>query len=660
MGMSPFYVENGKIIMILKSVRIENFKCIEDSEPFHIKPVTCLVGKNEAGKSTVLKALYKLNPVVPDEGDFDALLEYPRRKYSEYKEKHETDPDNVLTTEWELNDKEKEEITQKLGTDVLKNKTLTITKGYNNKLQWNIEIDEPQVIIKYLEDAELDKDKFDELIDSETIAELINKLEAIETPSERQSMLLNTLKERFPNRDIVEEAIKILEENLPKFLYFAEFYRMEGKVSMTDLNKRKAEGHLEMGHKIFLALLDLVGTSSEELNSIGKYEGLIAELEAVSIRLSNEIFEYWSQNRYLEVDFNFAAARKDDPPPLNTGWVFHTRIKNTRHGVTVSFDERSAGFGWFFSFLVWFSQVKRNYGENLIILLDDPGLSLHGRAQSDLLRYINEKLSPRFQVIYTTHSPFMIDPDNLLNVRTVEDVITKQDKILGTKVGEDVLTFDPDTLFPLHAALGYDITQTLFVGKHNLLVEGPSDLMYLKWFSRELLEREREYLDPRWVIVPCGGIGKIGGFSRLFGGSELHIAVLTDYHKGQKGKVKSLREADILKAGHVFSAEMYVDADEADIEDLLGRHLYITLINEFYSLDESQEIPYKKPINTPIRVILEVENHFKTLPIVFDHYSPSVFLTEKTTELREILPKLDDTLNRFEKLFKDLNELLNE
>jgi len=646
--------------MFLRNVRIENYRCIEDSTSFSLQPVTCLVGKNEAGKSAVIQALHKLNPVVPEEGIFEPLIEYPRRKWSKYKERHETNPDNVLTTEWELAEGDIKALEQKLGPNALKNNMVTISKGYNNKQYWRVEIDEQQVVTNILQNTKLYKREFDQLKGLRTVTDLINELKAKGALSERQSKLLATLQKSFPDGNSVREAINILGENLPTFLYFAEFYKMLGKVSMDDLTKRKSEDRLETPHRIFIALLDLVGTSSEELDSIGRFEELVAELEAVSSRLSQEIFEYWSQNRYLEVDFHFAHARPEDPPPFNEGWVFHTRIKNRRHGVTVSFDERSAGFVWFFSFLVWFSQVKKNYGEKLIILLDDPGLSLHARAQADLLRYIKERLSPHYQVIYTTHSPFMIDPDNLLNVRTVEDVVTKEEKILGTKVGDKVLGVDPDTLFPLQAALGYDITQTLFVGKHNLLVEGPADLLYLKWFARELREKGKESLDKRWVLTPCGGIGKIGPFMRLFGSSKLNVAVLTDYHTGIKKKVRSLVESEVLKAGHVFSAEMYIEGDEADLEDILGRHLYISLVNKCYSLDESQQIPYKKPRDAPERVILEVESHFKTLPITFDHYTPAVFLTENTAELRKALPKLDEALRRFERLFKDINSILPE
>jgi hypothetical protein len=115
-------------------------------------------------------------------------------------------------------------------------------------------------------------------------------------------------------------------------------------------------------------------------------------LEGVSNFVSSAIFRYWSQNRHLKVQFRYDEGLPGDPAPYNTGHVFATRIENTRHGVTVRFDERSTGFVWFFSFLVWFSQMEKTYGKKLVILLDEPGLSLHGKAQADLLRYINEKL----------------------------------------------------------------------------------------------------------------------------------------------------------------------------------------------------------------------------------------------------------------------------
>lgn len=648
--------------MILKSVRVENFKCIEDSGDFSLQPVTCLVGKNESGKTALLEALYKLNPDIPEQADFNSLLEYPRRKWSEYKERKGAEPDNVLTTTWELEEADVDALAQVVGREVAQNAKVVVTKGYDNKREWKIELDERKVTAHCLSCAELDQQECSALKESETVTDLTRKLQAIESPSERQSSLLRLLEQTFPEGDAVGAAVRVLEKGLPTFLYFADYYKLPGEVSMDDLAARKKENHLKSQDRVFIALLDLVGTTPEDINSIGRFEELVAELEAVSNRLSQEIFQYWTQNKHLEVVFRFDQGRPADPPPLNKGYIFRTRIKNKRHGVTVSFDERSAGFVWFFSFLVWFSQLKRTYGEKLSILLDDPALSLHARAQADLLRYINEKLRPYYQVMYTTHSPFMVDPDNLLSVRTIEDLVVDEE-IQGTKVGDKVLSTDVDTLFPLQAALGYDITQTLFVGKHTLLVEGPADLLYLSWFSAQLQDRGRGFLDRRWVITPCGGIDKVGSFVALFGGTRLHVAVFTDFHRGHKGKIRSLRESDLLRKGHVFSAETYVGQDEADIEDMLGPSLYISLVNQCYSLDQPHGLPEQKRPEGLIRVLEYVERRFATLPAEvaeFNHYKPASFLVENTAELRKALPDLDQALDRFERLFNDLNGLLTE
>ena len=89
--------------------------------------------------------------------------------------------------------------------------------------------------------------------------------------------------------------------------------------------------------------------------------------------------------------------------------------------MTVPFDDRSKGFVWFFSFLAYFSQIERG-DRDLVLLLDEPGLSLHAKAQGDFLRLIENRLAPKHQVVYTTHSPFMIDARKLDRIRTVEDV----------------------------------------------------------------------------------------------------------------------------------------------------------------------------------------------------------------------------------------------
>ena len=177
----------------------------------------------------------------------------------------------------------------------------------------------------------------------------------------------------------------------------------------------------------------------------------------------------------------------------------------------------------------------------MIILLDEPGLNLHAKAQADLLKYIEQELKPKHQVIYKTHSPFMVPTNDLASVRIVEDV-ERGGELLGTKVSEDSLSVTKDTLFPLQGALGYEITQSLFIGKNTLLVEGPSDILYLKAASEVLKQKGRTHLDERWVICPAGGLDKVPAFLSLFSGNWLNVAVLTDIANGDKRKIERLKK----------------------------------------------------------------------------------------------------------------------
>ena len=124
--------------------------------------------------------------------------------------------------------------------------------------------------------------------------------------------------------------------------------------------------------------------------------------------------------------------------------------------------------------MVWFSAVENRAAtsKDLILLLDEPGLNLHALAQSDFLEYI-DKLSEERQIIYSTHSPFMVESDQLDRVRVVED-------LKGGNKGHRKPRRVERRAFPLQAALGYSIAQNLFIAKKNALLEGPADFLLLQ------------------------------------------------------------------------------------------------------------------------------------------------------------------------------------
>jgi hypothetical protein len=593
--------------MKLKTMQVKNYKCIEDSTQFDICPVTCLVGQNEAGKTSLLEALHKLNPDVAELADFDVLLEYPRRRRKEYERRADTKPDDALITRWEIEHKDAADLQKIFGDAAVNAGMVEIRKGYYPGAWW-----------------------------------IFDGCEPVQTTA------------------LPEASRAKLDTLLPKFLYFEKCSILDGRVAIDFLIKKQQRGMLSGPERVFIALLDLVGTKPEHLASIENSEELTADLEAASAPITEHIADHWSQNRSLRVAFQLHPGKPQDPPPFDEGYVLETRILNTRHNITLNFDERSTGFAWFFSFLVWFSQVKRAYGDNLFVLLDDPGIGLHARAQEDLLGYIAKELEPNYQVIYTTHSPFMISANSLSQCRTVEDIVTTDDngreKFLGTKVGQQILSTNPDTIIPLRAALGYEMSRTMN-GQNTLLVESPTDALYLNWFSRRLVEENRMGLGPTWSIVPCGGGKRVGAFLGLFSGNQSNVVALIGPVDSQQ-KIEQSVEQQLLRGSRILSIGDFVDTAGGSIEDVIGSAAYLGLVNLCYGLPRRVRLRPSESFKDSNSLLRQVEEHFASVGLgvgAFDRYKPAEFLVENTKKCLKKLPNLSDALNRFERLFAEIN-----
>ena len=119
------------------------------------------------------------------------------------------------------------------------------------------------------------------------------------------------------------------------------------------------------------------------------------------------------------------------------------------------------------------------------MFVDEPALGLHARAQRDFLRFIDERVATRCQVLYSTHSPFMVQTGKLERVRLVADR-GGQD---GTMVTADIRSADPDTLIPVQGALGYDLIQHLLQGRIVSSPRDSSDFTYLTVISNFLKEQ---------------------------------------------------------------------------------------------------------------------------------------------------------------------------
>ena len=378
------------------------------------------------------------------------------------------------------------------------------------------------------------------------------------------------------------------------------------------------------------------------------FESRKAELEAAANDITQQIFEYWTQNQELQVELDIDSQVIVDTN--NNQQVAHKfleiRMRDLRHSMTTNFSTRSSGFQWFFSFVAGFSEYQN---ADVIVLLDEPGLGLHGRAQADLLRFIDERLAAKEgQVVYTTHSPFMVDPAKLERVRLVEDNFSKSSPTQGSTISSDVMSVNGDTIFPLQAALGYDLAQNLFIGGANLVVEGPADYVFLLSASQYLLSLKRQGLNQQWRIVPVGGIDKIPTFVALLG-SHLDVTVLVDSRGAPNQKLSNLINQGMLQQHRLIGVAQVTQKNSADIEDVFTVDEYLALYNAAYGKAVSaSELLSDGPI------VQRLTQHGGSN---FDHLLPALALLSSQNDFWKSADSC--TLDRFERLFGLINSTLS-
>jgi predicted ATP-dependent endonuclease of OLD family len=656
--------------MILKTAKVTEYKSIWDSGEFEIGDITCLVGKNEAGKTAILEALYRVNPIIPTDSGFDVTDDYPRAYVSDYEEEvreRERNPAQVIEAHFELEEADRDDVEDLFGPNIFQNHKLVELAYYPNpddeehfEKRFSLSVDESRAYSHLIEKADLSATLADSLkAKMDDPAGILAALKEAEETAETKRLL-----QIFTN--IAKSSLKkyiysqFISRRVPKFLYFDEYYQMAGRENIEALQMRVEKDDLLPSDYPMLGLIGLAGIDLSALADSNRTQEIKNKLEGAGNRLSRKVLKYWSQNKHVRMRIDVRPAQSGDPEGMRKGTNIWADIYDSRHEVSTNLGTRSKGFVWFFSFLAWYSRVQKEHkNEDLILLLDEPGLFLHGRAQEDLLEYFAAELQGKHQVIYTTHSPFMVDASKFHQIRIVQDKGIDSDEALdravdGTKVVTDVLEASDDSLFPLQGALGYEIHQTLFVGKNCLVVEGVSDLLYIQTISGVLSRTGREALSEEWTITPVGGIDKVPTFVALLGSQKkLRVATLIDYQDKDQQTIENLYKRRILKKKDVHTYADFTDGKEADAEDMFGIDFYLELINGEFGTEVGAPIKKTDIKGKHPRVVVRIEKHIKKS---LNHFRPARYLVENIAVMEAKIPS--DALDRFENAFKKLNALL--
>ncbi|RWX19773.1 hypothetical protein EHI42_03185 [Rhizobium hidalgonense] len=638
--------------MRLRTVQIKNFKHILDSSPVAIDDrITCLVGKNESGKSAFLEALRRLKPAqgavqFDSPKHYPAWLEKKHRREAKAKGDDLDDISPILAT-FDLESSDHEAIEELFGPKVLTSTEFIFERRYNNGTLSTFNTNEGVAVAHFLDSHDPDEE-LQGLKASKTFEEVRSGLETYEDAegldtSGLRKAVKTKLDTLLPKNATMRSVIASkLIELVPKFFYYSDYSSLPSKVKIRELLRADPDS-LDENEQTALALLQLAEFEKEHLLDTD-YETRKRELENTANELTREVLAYWSTNTNLRVLIDLTMAKelngRNETPVVDE---LQVRMYDDKHMLSLPFDERSSGFRWFFSFLTAFSRYEYD-PTPVVILLDEPALGLHAKAQKDFLRFIEERLSKRCQVIYTTHSPFMIQPDQLQRTRLIEDKGTEK----GSVVTADVLTTDRDTLFPLQSALGYDIAQHLFIAKDNLVLEGPSDFIYLDTISQHLKGLGRVGLHERWSMMPIGGADVIPAFVALLG-NHLDVTVLVDARKEGHQKLTSLAKAGFLADKRIITIGELTGTNMADIEDLFDVEDYIALYNAAFGAKVK-----KSDLKGADPIVVQIARHAGDKR--FDHNKPADNLLRNKDKLLKGLS--ETSLANFERLFVRINDTL--
>ncbi len=587
--------------MRLAQARVRNYRSVRDTGWFDVEDAkTILVGPNEAGKTVVLEALRRINAPAGVRG-FEPLRDYPRKLYNADIQSGGRDPAKtpVVSARFRLEPGDVAELPAGF-----ENATYVFTRYLGNNESHDL-ADAPRPVVfteqvrkdflrmaahidnQTADDEHPAKASLDNIIGScqvgtttlegglatelrgwlDSATAIVDENNAAE--EERHTRLLDYT--RVPEQR--QLVLDLLRGRLPVFVYFHNYFRARPNLHLSRFAERIERGDLDDRYDYAnQCLLKWLGFSARELANAGnppdpghdreafdRYRDPLDDrqikLNSASTRLTTEVRKVWNPNQ-VEADRLLVEA---DGQYLKV-------VVEDELGVKIEFDQRSEGFQWLVSFFVVFFAEATDRHANTVLLLDEPGLSLHGLKQREF-RDTLSKLAESNQTLYTTHSPFLVGPDELDLVRVVE--MTDHD--VGTKVHSKVIADDPGALLPLQEALGYDLAQSLFTQQRNLVLEGLTDYWYLEATAQLLREANIAALNDTIALVPAKSAGKVVYFATILHANRLRVAALLDSDQAgneaakQDTLVHTLGNRNILRTADVCTGSI----TQPEIEDLL-------------------------------------------------------------------------------------------
>ena len=466
---------------------VSNYRGIRDSTEITFNDFTCIVGKNDVGKSTILKAI-------------DAFLN--DTAISIFDKNYESES-NLISMDIVFDNADVEiELDDTIKT-TFKNEELTDTNGCLRirkiwdlrqakvKPKWYIYRKEYQNDFLLLTERDLIslcKEKGVETHKANGEAynnkEKRNKLRLLYAA---QGVEFEYLHEELPTTGTTRA--KRIYDALKKVLPTFEYFKADSSLSDSDSSVQKY-----FKDKALKYIDDQINTGDFENQIKVKIGGCLATI-------TDKINSVLSAEEQIEAQVNFDWSKL-----ISTSF----KCKSQEKDIPLSF--RGDGFRRI-TMMSYFEMLaeERNEDKNIVFGFEEPETFLHPEIQNLLFDRLKSMSENNYQVLITTHSPNLVtqcNSSNLIHVcKDGGDYVVKQGEEADIKaIVEDLGIKIESNLVKLFG----DATKVLF------LVEGPDDVKAMHHTAKIYKANgkiEKDFHDCGVVIIPVGGCSSIQHWS---------------------------------------------------------------------------------------------------------------------------------------------------
>ncbi len=428
-----------------------------------------------------------------------------------------------------------------------------------------------------------------------------------------------------------EEMGNVLFQYVPLFEFFEDFGSLlPNKIDLEDLLNENSQTEGYKAARNFLSIAGLDADFFREKN----HRILKQKIENLNGEISIDFQDYWQQNvgKDNKIKINFELEHYDYTVPEKSGKPYlEFWIKDRQERLYPK--QRSRGVRWFLSFYLELKATAKENHFNRVMLIDEPGLSLHARAQEDVLK-VFEDLKDTLQIIYCTHSPHLIDASKLYRVMAVQRANEDENSETVILDPRSLHEASSDTLSPIYALMGTRMNEQSFISpQNNIIIEDTITYYYITEMAKITGFKNDVH------FLPANGIQNIPVMANLLLGWKLEFGILVMESQHSEETVSLLRKTVFLDRNSEATKKIKVFGGFSMIEDF------------FTAID------FKRYILQQRVGITDQNSHY----IEDNGLSRTILATNFSTNLNDNKISIKDfdeeTLKNFRNFFKTIEEI---